>query len=37
MDSIAELYDLKDSDSVKTQKYKAIIDLKDCFKKHKAA
>jgi len=35
--SIAEIYDLKNSENVKTQKYKAIIDLKNCFKKHKAA
>lgn len=37
MDAIASKYELENSNSVKTQKYKAIIDLKNCFKKHKAA
>jgi RNA polymerase sigma factor (sigma-70 family) len=37
MDAIASKYELENSNSVKTQKYKAIIDLKNCFKKRKAA
>ena len=35
METIAEKRHLKNADSIKTQKYKAIIDLKECLQKSK--
>ena len=35
METIAEKRHLKNADSIKTQKYKAILDLKECLQKSK--